>query len=780
MNLLKLKICVLLTILSVLTVEAQRQVDVRSSVMIIRGFRNSHDFQDGKDILKEAVKKKKANKKTDSLFIKYDFYQKTSVDFVGDKNTLKNQFQKEENHNNTFFNKYIAPFQSWLEYARDVPGTDDLALTTLLYEDYKTITEDRIKNRFSIDIKASRNTGFFETIGKQNVLHFLDEMFGDVDFYQNHTEMMLLEFKNPFSEKNMNIYQYNLTGIKNITGTPCYEIVFFAKNEKENAFAGYLYIATDGTYALRKAVFTLNSPGNMNFLKDILITHDYEEKNNMPLPVKKETAIVLGDEIKGSIFVSRVSVYSGYEETNNTTGNWKPVYGQDFDKRDSLYWNEVRPIPLTPAQTQIDELMKIAPENTVFTRAQELIIFLLSDHITIGGVDGKVEIGPILQFISYNDMEGLRLKFGGNTNVNLMNRFLVGGYVAYGVKDERWKYRGDLIYSFFPRYKYIWEYPKRLLSLSYVSDLNIPGEDLLTTTRDNVVYSFSHTSTNNMSLQKIAVMSFESENRYNFSYKIGAKYMDDNPVGVVKYMTVDENQETTIVDKLITSEITCSFRYAPREKFIQNRDKRVNIRKGDVEVKLNHRVGLKGIFSSDYNYQITDLNAYKKFSLSNNVGSLDVRLSGGMVWNKIPFPLLFIPIGNQSYIYQAENYNCMNFYEFTTDRFVAGNLGFVFNWSPVKWFNKNSKIKTTLGGRAIYGPLSDKNNPSLHPDLFVFNEGVKPLGEEPYTEINIGLANLFKILRVDYARRLTYTQNSADGGNKPNRGTFLITGSFAF
>jgi hypothetical protein len=232
--------------------------------------------------------------------------------------------------------------------------------------------------------------------------------------------------------------------------------------------------------------------------------------------------------------------------------------------------------------------------------------------------------------------------------------------------------------------------------------------------------------------------------------------------------------DTTIINRLNTAELALSLKYSPNECFFQNRDKRIPVRRGDIELALDHRIGIKGIVGSDYNYQITSAKAYKRFNLGNNIGNLDTRLSAGMVWDKVPFPLLFIPAGNQSYIYQAENFNCMNFYEFTTDRFVAGNIGFLFNWSPVKWINKQNKIKTSLGTRVIYGPLSDKNNPAFHPDLFVFNKGVTPLGATPYTEINTGLVDVFKFLRIEYAHRLTYVNN------KSNPGTLLISGSFAF
>ena len=755
-----------------LPVRAQQPTEVKVSVVIIRNLRHIQNVPHADEIAKEVIARKYTNSYVSQPVSQYHCYRKTSVDFVADKATLEQRMQSRKNKTGTIYQKYIVPFESWLDYAREVPNTDDLALTVQLYEDYHTVYKDHRKNIKKTQIHASRNVGFLEFIGQQNGLQFLDEMFGDIDLYKNEVELMLLHFKSPLADDALKTYQYQLLGYKQINGNDCYEIAFFAQKPTDNAFAGYLYVDVS-SFALHKAVFTLNNSSNMNFLKDILITHTYTQVNNIMYPAKKESSVVLGDEMEGCLSVVRTLLYAGSDSEKLEKKSKKTIYDEDFYNRDSLYWQSVRLVPLTASQSQIDGLVKIAPENTVYTNVQKLLMVLLSNHISIRGVNGKVELGPVLQFISRNDMEGFRLKIGGNTTTALMNQFQLGGYVAYGLKDERWKYRGDLIYSFLPRDKYIWEYPQKLLSLSYVNDLNIPGQDLLTSNRDNALYSFSHTIIDNMSLQRIGLLTFENEIKHNFSYKIGAKYTSDKPVGVVNYMKIPDSADTIVVNNLNTAELAFSIRYAPNEKFFQNRDQRVPIRRGNIELLVNHRVGIKGVFGSDYQYQITTANAYKKLKLGNAAGNLDLYLSAGKVWDKVPFPLLFIPMGNQSYIFQTENYNCMDFYEFTTDRFVAGNANFLFNWSPVNWLNKRSKIRTSIGARAIYGPLSDKNNPEFHPDLFVFNKGVTPLGKTPYVEANIGLANVFKILRIEYVRRFTYISN-------PVKGSLLVTGSFAF
>ena len=71
----------------------------------------------------------------------------------------------------------------------------------------------------------------------------------------------------------------------------------------------------------------------------------------------------------------------------------------------------------------------------------------------------------------------------------------------------------------------------------------------------------------------------------------------------------------------------------------------------------------------------------------------------------------------------------------------------------VKWL----RLREVISFSGFYGGLTDKNNPALDPTgLYRFPEGTSPMGRTPYLEASVGLENIFKILRIDYYRRLTY------------------------
>ena len=78
---------------------------------------------------------------------------------------------------------------------------------------------------------------------------------------------------------------------------------------------------------------------------------------------------------------------------------------------------------------------------------------------------------------------------------------------------------------------------------------------------------------------------------------------------------------------------------------------------------------------------------------------------------------------------------------------------------------KKLKWRETASFKAIYGGVSDENNPYLHPSLYqypVTSTGqpiTYALGRTPYIEGSVGIENIFKFVRVDLVRRFTYLNN---------------------
>jgi hypothetical protein len=139
----------------------------------------------------------------------------------------------------------------------------------------------------------------------------------------------------------------------------------------------------------------------------------------------------------------------------------------------------------------------------------------------------------------------------------------------------------------------------------------------------------------------------------------------------------------------------------------------------------------------------------------------------GKIFGKVPYPLLNIPQANQTYSYQIESYNMMNFLEFVSDRYTSLLIdhsfnGFFFN----KFFlTKHLNLKEVLTCKILYGGLSKENDPTQQSDLFqlpVEKNGIPityTIGKTPYIEGSVGIGNIFKFFRIDLVKRFTYLNN---------------------
>ncbi|GHT69409.1 hypothetical protein AGMMS50239_36130 [Bacteroidia bacterium] len=622
-------------------------------------------------------------------------FHKTSLDLVLNARFLEECLQPATSADAVFYKYILKYYGSWLKYGRPIDNKPtDWDLTLFLAQEYK----NKYQNTDSM-------SNIFNFINAENLSYLLNEWTGDINLSKNKNEVLSVFIKSPLAKNAKKSYRYYLSGMEEIDSIPVYEIAFFSKKPVDNTFEGYLYVSVKD-FSLVKAEFTMNYFAHHKGMNEMLFTHT---------PSKKENLFYLGNDSKVGLLLNRTEIQSGQ------------------------IWDSFPPLALTPSEQEISGLIEESLHTRAYRNLQKTGLLLLTDKIGIAG--DKLEIGPLSHTLYYNELEGLRLRIGGNTTWKLNRHVLAGGYLAYGFRDKQLKYRGDMWYSYNRGDQ---------LHFTYVQDLNLPGYDLLADNRDQFFYLFSHSGIRSMSLQKIAQVNYEKNFLRHFSAELGAKYIYENSLGKIQSYPSIRN-----------TELGFSIRYAPYEKFVKLRNDRLIFQNADFDLSVNYRRGIKGIFDSYYNYNITGFSIYKKLYFPFRIGHTDIRFSGGKVWDRVPFPILFIPAGNQGYIFYKEDYNLMNYYEFVTDRYLAGNLGLTFNWSPVKIVYSKSSIRTNLGLKTIYGPLSDNNNPQLHPELFAFSNGIRALGKDPYTEVSIGLDNILRFLRIDYVQRLHYQRRKS-------------------
>lgn len=434
------------------------------------------------------------------------------------------------------------------------------------------------------------------------------------------------------------------------------------------------------------------------------------------------------------------------------------VYEQTEGTQTSEFWSANRPVPLAKTELNIYKNIDTLQLMTSFQRFMDISALLLSGYKQLG----PFELGPVNTFYSFNPVEGFRLRVGGRTTDRLSKRFYAEGYGAYGFKDEKWKYFLSGTYSL--NNKSVYTFPQHYLRASFMRDTKIPGQNLEFVQEDNFLLSFKRGENERYLYNDIYRLEYKREFQNNFSYTLGISKWKQQPAGILTYQMLDENGNNKLFNELNTTEVSLSLRYAPHEEFYQGKLYRTPIYNKYPIFYMNYVGGIKGILDGEYDYHNFTLGADKRFYFS-QLGFADVNIEGNYIaGSNIPFPFLNIHRANQTYAYQLRSYNLMNFLEFVSDHSVAANVqyymnGFLLNKMPLI---KKLKWREVFSVKAIYGGLRNENNPVYNDKVFQFQENADHekitygFGSKPYVEASVGLTNVFKILRVDYVRRLNY------------------------
>jgi len=404
----------------------------------------------------------------------------------------------------------------------------------------------------------------------------------------------------------------------------------------------------------------------------------------------------------------------------------------------------------------------------------DVIVFLLAGYKTI---TPYFEVGPVNTFYSFNPVEGFRLRAGGRTTNAFSKRFVFEGYGAYGFKDERWKYFVGGTYSFTKRSVY--EFPVKSIKVNYQKETKIPGQELQFIQEDNFLLSFKRGINDKWLYNETFNIEHLNEFKNHFSYTLGYKNWIQHAAGGLNYSITDYNNKATNIP-VQSSEFALTLRWAPNEKFYQGKTYRIPISLINPVFTVRYLAGVKGFLGGQYDYHNVTANISKRFYFS-QLGYTDASIEGGKIFGTVPFPLLLIHRANQSYAYQLQSYNLMNFLEFVSDQYVALNLdhcfnGFFFNKIPLL---RRLKWREVVAVKVLYGSLGANNRPTNDASLLklpTYKDGTPityTLEKEPYIEGSIAIANVFKFFRIDLIKRFTYLDH-------PNISTLGLRARFKF
>ncbi len=613
-------------------------------------------------------------------------------------------------------------------------------------------------------VKGVKRAGLDEIVDEESVQRFLDDVFKEVDIFDNNIAIMQNRFVSPLSKIGANFYKYYLSDTIPVDGVQCIELSFAPFNNRTFGFFGRIYVPLgDSTMFVKKVIMNVPRDINLNYVESLRIEQTFEKAADGSRLKTKDDMVVEFSIISAAqgLYARRRTLYNNFSfdppaDMNVFDAETKQVFADDAMQMPDEYWKENRIEPIKDKENAISKLLAQLRTVPAFYWSEKVISALVSGYIGTGSKEtSKFDFGPMNTTISGNYVEGARLKVGGMTTANLSKHWFTKGYVAYGFKDKKWKYDAEVEYSFNEKKYHAKEFPIHSLRLHHKYDLNQLGQQYMFTNMDNMFLSWKRQTNDKITYLRTSELEYKHEGENGLAVTLGLKYQIQEATRWMPFIDGYGNWS----DNYQQSSVNLTLRYAPGEKFYDARFTRIPINLDMPILILSHTYSPKGVFNNRFTINKTELSVQKRFWFS-AFGYTDIILKGGKIWSKVSYPDLLLPNANLSYTIQPESYALMNAMEFMNDQYLSWDITYFMNGALLNRVPliKYLKMREVISFKGLYGSLSDKNNPEKNLDLFRFPTGAlcRPMEKTPYMEMSVGLDNILTILRVDYVWRLTY------------------------
>lgn len=645
----------------------------------------------------------------------------------------------------------------------DFDGALDSTRTGIVYLS-ETISEIAYQkpDKFTEKIIASKVSG------NDNGFSFNSAQSANLSYYENTIEMNTA-LVSPIASNAMSYYNYKLDGVFYEGSKLINKIKVTPRRPKDRVWHGYVYIVEDDWQLYGVELSTTGAAIQVPFVSDLKVKQNYKYDSQYNFWVKISQTIDFGFGMLGMKGDGQfIAVYSNYdfkpEFTKKSFTNEVLSFKDGANKKDSLFWKGIRPVPLTNEELKdyvrrdsIQVLRRSKPYMDSIDSKSNKVGFLspLMGYTFRNSFD-KWSVGydsPLTK-INFNTVQGWNANAGLSYrkwyDENQTNVFVASVKADYGISEDRLRFDGYILRN------YNWKDKLRLYLMggSKVAQFN-SSEPISPIINSMSTLFFER---NYMKLYELnygrlgysqevfnglhVTASTGYENRkplFNNTYYVtipndDVSYTSNNPLAPNDFENAAISEHNIVKSKL-------SARINFAQKYYSNPDMKFNM--GDNKYPTLNLSIENGAAPTESQYDYTQFEGGLRQSLFlGNKGELNYNLKGGVFANGdgISFVDYKHFNGNQTRVGTASNYtnvfNLMPYYQFSTNKsYFEGHLEHDFRgWVLGKIPGINQLNFNLIVGAHILGTEEQK----------------------PYSEFSVGLDNVgfgkFRFLRIDYVR----------------------------
>lgn len=697
------------------------------------------------ELIREVIRHKKYNRLTNQPKLSFKQYDKLQLGIVNPSEKYSHGLG-----GMGFFFKNIDTLSS--------PGNK--LLTVFMQEQISDVYTQNPPKSYKKIINTSKQTEFDERyVNNHNIQTYMDFLFQEIELYDDNVFLINKLFLSPIANNAPMFYKYYLVDTVEMRDGKFVELRYEPRNKADLLLSGKLLISMDGRYAVRTAELKANKEANLNWVNDIAIQLHYKPNDEGFLFLQRsDVNISFGIGKKEALFGSKTSLNYEYNfkgDFSESVFSGAPIEVLDQAKENATLLEHTRPIDLNTVESKVYSNFDSLNRNKTFKTILAVGYLAAQGYHNVGAF----EFGPLEYLYSKNTIQGDRLRIGGRTTNAFSEKIFIESYLAYGFGNNSLSYYVRPAFSL--NGKSVATYPAHYLQLAVQQDVFEPGRRVGFRKGD----SFFQSLRSNKPTKFMDTYVYQIKHLIEFGNHISLAtsflHQARKPVGDLNFTSSGDINNKLYA--LNNNEVEIALRWAPMEKFFYRNLTRTTVKENYPVMNLHYRKGIKGFWGADYGYDAVRASISKRFFLR-QIGIADATLIGGKIWGTLPYPLLEMPGVYMEDDRHSFDYYLMRNMEFVADKYIHFAFehqlnGFILNKIPL--LNK-LKLREIWGVKMFYGKLSDHNNPYISNAVINFDEDktgnimTHVLGSKPYYEAKVGLDNVLRILRLEYARRLSY------------------------
>lgn len=559
---------------------------------------------------------------------------------------------------------------------------------------------------------AQRVSGF-----KDPIFTFLLSQIQSTSFYKPLISLLGKNYVNPISKGSTNKYIFI---IQDTTITARGDSLFMISFQPK---FGSNFDGLKGVLAINSNKWAIQNvraePTSKNELFDLKIQQLYELVDDKQwFPKQLNTDIKLNNDKAGfntsdtsSKKINELSIIAigksylmniqiNPELVKREFSNVTVELAEDASDQTEEFWNAYRGDTLSSKDQLTYHFMDSLGKAEKFDQVAQKLQVMLRGKIPMGKLDLDAS-----RFIDYNDYEGFRFGVGLETNYKFSKILGFGGYIAYGLKDKKFKYRADasvLIDKYrevefgVSKYQDVFESG----GVSFFDDN--PSIFDLSSVRSYLINRMNFTKGESTYIQFRALR--------DFKFNIGLNSYSKQSQGEYKYRPLLSGGAFLDMSQLFEfTDLSLGFRWAFKEKFFKRKDIRMSLGTKYPIVHFNYTKGLNNVLGGQFEYNRYDLRIEKSF-YSRYLGKTTMRLQLGYIDSDLPYPNLYNGIGSyKSFtIYAPYSFATMRMNEFLSDKYIA--LFFTHSFGKLLINSDKFSPEIVIVSNIGFGDLSNRFN----------------------------------------------------------------------